>query len=62
MSKLLEWCSHDYSLAYIYARGYYDGRSKGSLSDLTWMNDKELEIYGEGFNAGIDDLNRGDLK
>ena len=59
MSKLLKWCDHDYSLAYVYARGYYDGRANCKIADLSWMTDEERNIYGRGFNAGIDDFNKG---
>lgn len=57
MSKLMKWVDQDYSLAYIYARGYYDGRVNGYEStDLDWMTPEEVGIYARGYDRGVADF------
>ena len=59
MNKLLRWADSDYSLAYIYARGYFDGRTNDSIdTPLDWMTPEEVGIYGTGYNKGIDDFEK----
>ncbi len=41
---------------YVYARGYYDGRTKGWCdTPIEWMNDTEKHTYNEGFDKGVAD-------
>ena len=57
MSKLLRWASSDYDLAYIYARGYYDGRVNGyEQTPLDWMTPEEVGIYASGYDRGVADF------
>lgn len=56
MKNLLKWGGHDYSLAYIYARGYYDGRATGAgETPLDWMTPEEAHIYATGYDRGVAD-------
>ena len=56
MSNLLKWSAHDYDLGYIYARGYYDGRSRGDTDmDKSWMTDEEQNIFNAGYDRGVSD-------
>lgn len=46
----------NYSLAYVYARGYFDGRAQGYTDmDKDWMTDQEKEVFEEGFQRGVSD-------
>jgi len=46
----------DFTIAYTYARGYYDGRSKGWCdTPIEWMNDNEKHAYNEGYDKGVAD-------
>lgn len=57
MDKLMKWADNDYSLAYIYARGYYDGRVNGcEETDLDWMTPEEVGIYAKGYDRGVADF------
>lgn len=42
------------ALAYVYARGYFDGRVN-STTTLDWMTPKEVGIYAEGYDRGVSD-------
>ena len=46
----------DYAMAYVYARGYHDGRVKGWCdTEIEWMTDEEKHTYNEGFDKGVAD-------
>ena len=60
MNKLLKWADHDYSLAYVYARGYYDGRVNGYEADLEWMTPEEVALYAQGYDRGVADFEEFD--
>lgn len=46
----------DYTLAYVYARGYYDGRTHGYEDSLQeWFVDDEREAYQAGYDKGVSD-------
>ena len=46
----------NYALAYVYARGYFDGRANGSgNTPLDWMTPEEVGIYAEGYDRGVSD-------
>jgi len=46
----------DFSLAYTYARGYYDGRVHGYADTLQdWFNDEERLAYSRGYDKGVAD-------
>jgi len=69
MKNLLKWGGHDYTLAYVYARGYYDGRNYGyEDTGQEWMTDEERHIYQTGYERGvsdyceIDELKQGEHK
>ena len=52
----MKWRDSDYSLAYVYARGYYDGRAEGAIqTELDWMTPEEAGIYGAGYDKGVAD-------
>lgn len=59
MRHLLGWCDTDFNLAYVYARGYHDGRVNG-WTDLEWMTPEEVGIYGRGYDKGVLDYNQYD--
>ena len=42
------------ALAYVYARGYFDGRANG-WTDIEWMTPEEVGIYAEGYDRGVTD-------
>jgi hypothetical protein len=44
----------NYPLAYAYALGYYDGRSKG-VEDNQFTFDDERQAYTEGYERGVTD-------
>ena len=51
----------DYSMAYLYARGYFDGRANAfKITSLHWMTPEEVAIYGRGYDKGIADYNKLD--
>ena len=60
MRNLLGWCDTDFSLAYVYARGYHDGRANGCQTDLEWMTPEEVGIYGRGYDKGVSDYQEYD--
>ena len=46
----------NYTIAYTYARGYYDGRAKGEEAPLpNWFNDEERHAYRSGYERGVSD-------
>lgn len=47
---------NDFNLKLYFARGYYDGRSKG-WEDIDYdpLTDYEKEAYGQGYDAGVTD-------
>ena len=46
----------DQSLAYVYARGYFDGRTYGyEKTHQEWMTDEERQIYREAYERGVSD-------
>ena len=52
----MKWRNEDYNKAYVYARGYFDGRANGSREmNLDWMTPEEVGIYGEGYDKGVTD-------
>ena len=52
----MRWRNEDYNMAYVYARGYYDGRAEGARNtELDWMTPEEVGIYGAGYDRGITD-------
>lgn len=52
----MRWRNEDYNKAYVYARGYYDGRASGATqTDLDWMTPEEVGIYGAGYDRGVTD-------
>ena len=47
----------DSALAYVYARGYFDGRVNGyEDTDLDWMTPEEVGIYAQGYDKGVADF------
>ena len=61
MNKLLKWGSADWDLAYIFARGYYDGRMTGGTDmDKDWMTAAELEAFNWGYDRGVSDYHNYD--
>lgn len=57
MKKLTRWVDGDFDLAYIYARGYFDGRVNGyEGTDLDWMTPEEVGIYARGYDRGVADF------
>ena len=63
MSKLMKWANEDYNLAYVYARGYFDGRANGyENTPLDWMTPEEVGIYGHGYDCGVADYCEFDEK
>lgn len=56
MNKMLKWSSADWDLAYVYARGYFDGRVNGyEATDLDWMIPEEVGVYEQGYDKGVAD-------
>ena len=46
----------NYTIAYTYARGYYDGRTHGYEASLQkWFNEEERAAYLEGYDKGVTD-------
>jgi hypothetical protein len=46
----------NYTIAYTYALGYFDGRANGyENTPLDWMNAEEAGIYGRGYDRGVSD-------
>ena len=46
----------NYTIAYTYARGYYDGRTHGYEASLQeWFNEEERAAYLEGYDRGVSD-------
>lgn len=61
MRNLIGWCDTDFNLAYVYARGYYDGRAKGDdETQLDWMTPEEVGIYANGYDRGVSDYHNYD--
>ena len=46
----------NYTIAYTYARGYFDGRTHGYEESLQeWFTDEERSAYIEGYDKGVSD-------
>lgn len=46
----------DYAMAYVYARGYHDGRVKGWCdTEIEWMTPEEVGVYAQGYDKGVAD-------
>jgi hypothetical protein len=46
----------NYTIAYTYARGYFDGRTYGYEASLQeWFNEEERAAYLEGYDKGVTD-------
>lgn len=46
----------NYTIHYVYARGYYDGRTHGYEESLQeWFTDEERSAYMEGYDRGVSD-------
>ena len=57
----MRWRNDDYDKAYIYARGYYEGRANGDWrEELTWMTPEEVAIFGQGYDRGVVDYHNYD--
>jgi hypothetical protein len=59
MNRLTSWADGDFDLAYIYARGYYDGRVNGyEYTNIGWMSPVEVAIYARGYDRGVADFDQ----
>ena len=46
----------NHTIAYTYARGYFDGRTYGYEASLQeWFNEEERAAYLEGYDKGVTD-------
>jgi len=46
----------NYTIHYVYARGYFDGRTHGYEDSLQeWFTDEERGAYMEGYDRGVSD-------
>jgi hypothetical protein len=53
---MMRWRNEDFNMAYVYARGYFDGRSNGVReTNLDWMTPEEVGIYSNGYDRGVTD-------
>lgn len=53
----MKWRNEDFNKAYVFARGYFDGRANGNKeTPLDWMTPEEVGIYGAGYDRGISDF------
>ena len=57
----MKWRNEDYNMAYVFARGYYEGRANGDWKDdLSWMTQDEIVMFGRGYDRGVSDYHSYD--